>query len=1529
MALFKGRVDVLSAFSPPSVRSGRCYNGPLISLDANDASSNHSAFQSLFAPVDTQTNENNRAKKRRKAADGKAVTVHQVETDLTKSIVLAKVSLDLESLVSRSESRAEESSSYTQNPLAVSLESFHVSHQAPAVRIVFRNTSSNAGIEVTATTDTRTLESTKPHLLIAAALYRKTSVSRAAFCHCRILPPTSDHDAYTLEVELRWTMGLSVVEDPGISAHYMNEDLKLLSRYFRNDNIKKSTMWALSDFYDAVHVPPSDLEPSPRIQHSLTETSLYPFQQRAVDWLLRREGVTFSSSGVLEPFTEPAPPNSFRPMHDATGRQCHVSQLRGKVVANLEEAKDDILQGLRGGILAEEMGLGKTVELIALITHHKRNLLKDDILDVYTGAFVKPSGATLIITPPSILEQWIDELQTHAPELKVFHYTGLPPPSAPKNDHASATIENLMRYDVVVTTYAVLAKEIHHATPPPDRSTRHERRHERRSSPLVGISWWRVCLDEAQMVESGVSQAARVARIIPRCNAWAVSGTPLRKDVQDLFGLLLFLRCDYFANKTAVWNHMDKASFKAIFQQIALRHNKDKIRDELRLPPQKRIVITVPFTAIEDQHYTELMRQMCDACWLTPEGLPLEDGRDASDPEVIERMREWLVRLRQTCLHANVGRKNRKALGAKNGALRTVHEVLEVMIEQNDTAWKSEAREMISNKIKIGHVMAFAGDNGNRAHSALDIYEEALKDTQGYVEACRAELLVERRKLGKSMSEQPEVLTAEDNESDANVEKDGEDLGRIPVVRKSLRLFLELEHACRFFIATTYHQIKEKEGLANPNSEEYHRYDKLEVSWYEQAKAIRRELLKESKGRAQQQMAKVSFRKPFHQIASIDDLPGLGGIEARKILETMDNISDFLNAQAEQIQAWRMRIVNILLLPLVDDDDDKDITGDEYDDSLKAQDELYVYIMALRTLVADRNAAVNGLQDLLVEHELKNAEKQAKRKEDSGEERGHAPELVIEVANIRRKLQAGLEGGSLKGVISGIRSLITGLQWRAESGDARAMAELDVNQRHLARIQAIATQEAKTITELEKEQDMFRGTMNQRLEYYRQFQHISDTVAKWKEELDETLDQRELNKYQKLHAKKRDLVAGLKTKHTYLTHLRTENQTEAKPECIICQDIIEIGVLTTCGHKYCKECINTWWHQHRTCPLCKKKLTSSDFKDISFKPTEIKAQEEAPTQSPSSSSTTPQASTPVETAGPSIYTSIHTTTLQQIKTIDLPSSYGTKIDSIARHLLYLRATDPGAKSIIFSQFSDFLLVLRSALRAFKIGSSSITERDGIARFKSDPAVEVFLLDAKSDSSGLNLVNATYVFLCEPLINPALELQAIARVHRIGQSRATTVFMYLIGDTVEEAIYEISVKRRLEHLGKGSGNTTSTASTATAQNDLEADDAQDTQTTTHDIKEESLDQANSKELRDTSVKQLLRKKGDGEIVHESDLWKCLFGRPRKAVKPVLMEREVQRLQRGGAAEERRIAAIAAGEAGEGEVERWIDFGVYRD
>lgn len=267
----------------------------------------------------------------------------------------------------------------------------------------------------------------------------------------------------------------------------------------------------------------------------------------------------------------------------------------------------------------------------------------------------------------------------------------------------------------------------------------------------------------------------------------------------------------------------------------------------------------------------------------------------------------------------------------------------------------------------------------------------------------------------------------------------------------------------------------------------------------------------------------------------------------------------------------------------------------------------------------------------------------------------------------------------------------------------------------------------------------------------------------------------------------------------------------------------------------------------------------------------------------------------------SIYTDVSSDIMREIKNIDLEGYFGTKIDTLARHLIWLRQNDPGSKSIVFSQYKHFLSHLSVAFSRFKIGHISVDNKDGIERFKSDPAIECFLLHAKAHSSGLNLVNATHVFLCEPLINTAIELQAIARVHRIGQHRPTTIWMYLVSDTVEETIYDISVSRRLTHIvqrekEKGAQSTTSDSPNgATIQN----------------LSETAIDSANSLELQDATLSRLMTGgSAGGEIVRKDDLWQCLFGKANRSGTPghsLEAEREVGRFLRAEAAEERKKAS----------------------
>ena len=88
----------------------------------------------------------------------------------------------------------------------------------------------------------------------------------------------------------------------------------------------------------------------------------------------------------------------------------------------------------------------------------------------------------------------------------------------------------------------------------------------------------------------------------------------------------------------------------------------------------------------------------------------------------------------------------------------------------------------------------------------------------------------------------------------------------------------------------------------------------------------------------------------------------------------------------------------------------------------------------------------------------------------------------------------------------------------------------------------------------------------------------------------------------------------------------------------------------------------------------------------------------------------------------SIYSGISNAVLSQIKNVEVEGSFGTKIDTLARHILFLREHDPGAKSVVFSQFRDFLDVLGRAFAQFKIGFTGIDSKGGVEKFKSDPNV---------------------------------------------------------------------------------------------------------------------------------------------------------------------------------------------------------------
>ena len=1075
----------------------------------------------------------------------------------------------------------------------------------------------------------------------------------------------------------------------------------LLALYAPQEELKSWGPWSPRDFYDSVHVPDKSSISGKGIQDGRLECQLYPFQQRALRWLLQREGVDYSGDRLTlykdekEPQLNDSLPHGFYCTTDADGRSCFASQLLGMMTTDRRLLREPFVS-LRGGILAEEMGLGKTVELIALICLHAQSTLLDG--GHVSSSQIRTSPATLIITPPSILQQWKNELQTLAPALKVLCYYGVRKEASKLCNEELLT--QLQEQDVVLTTYNVLASEIHYSGATPDRDLRHDRKYQRRQSPLTQLLWWRVVLDEAQMIESGVSNAAKVAQLIPRENAWAVSGTPLRKDAKDLLGLLIFLRLEPYCHSASLWDRLItryRATFQQLCGNIALRHTKEQIREDIKLPPQKRVVITVPFTLIEEQHYNHIFQEMCDDCGLDADGGPLTESWDPDSPSMIEKMRSYLTRLRQTCLHPEVGGRNRRALGHGDGPLRTVGEVLEVMIDQNETAIRTEERTFLLSQIRRGQIL----EHAKQSQEALDIWLRALEQSKSIVEDCREQLRSYIERTG---------LTNTDAQASEEPAVEGAASAHTGVYRQRLRAALEIEHICTFFTANAYYQIKTNEALTETDSDQFRTLEKAEEEAYERSKMLRKEMLSETHKRAEIFMTTIKTRaqgQSYVQVPEMTSTTGQAGIESRRILEKLNDLCIVLDHQANQLDEWREKMIQLLLQPLVDEEE-TDLQGDEYETSTKQQDEVYVYMEALRAVVADRHDILTGQSNKLIEYEMKFAHRQAMEGE------GHSPEMMKNLLTIRDDLKAPERLGSIRGIITELRALKTTLRGQEEKPSSRASAEMGIVDRTLGVLQGNAAEQTRAVTGLEQETELFKDTMNARLDFYRQLQQISDTVAPYEEDLNEEARGRALSGMKSTEIKLQARIATLKAKGRYLEHLRDESTADGiQRMCIICQQPFEVGALTSCGHSYCKECLRLWWGAHRNCPTCKKHLSRNDFHQISYKPQELTMQEESIPKGPEVVTTT---------GSISIYSGISNAVLSQIKNVDVDGSFGTKIDTLARHILWIRESDPGAKCIVFSQFRDFLDVLARAFAQFKIGFTGIDRKGGVEKFMTDPSV---------------------------------------------------------------------------------------------------------------------------------------------------------------------------------------------------------------
>lgn len=134
------------------------------------------------------------------------------------------------------------------------------------------------------------------------------------------------------------------------------------------------------------------------------------------------------------------------------------------------------------------------------------------------------------------------------------------------------------------------------------------------------------------------------------------------------------------------------------------------------------------------------------------------------------------------------------------------------------------------------------------------------------------------------------------------------------------------------------------------------------------------------------------------------------------------------------------------------------------------------------------------------------------------------------------------------------------------------------------------------------------------------------------------------------------------------------------------------------------------------------------------------------------------------------------------------------------HELLHENLDSGHKVLLFSQFTSILAVIEDYLKANNISyeyldGTTRNRQQHVDNFNNDDSIKVFLLSLKAGGTGLNLTSADTVIIFDPWWNPAVELQAADRTHRIGQTKPVNSIKLLVRNSIEEKILQLQEKKQ--------------------------------------------------------------------------------------------------------------------------------------
>lgn len=140
-----------------------------------------------------------------------------------------------------------------------------------------------------------------------------------------------------------------------------------------------------------------------------------------------------------------------------------------------------------------------------------------------------------------------------------------------------------------------------------------------------------------------------------------------------------------------------------------------------------------------------------------------------------------------------------------------------------------------------------------------------------------------------------------------------------------------------------------------------------------------------------------------------------------------------------------------------------------------------------------------------------------------------------------------------------------------------------------------------------------------------------------------------------------------------------------------------------------------------------------------------------------------------------------------------------KFENVIHHLESVLSR--GHKVLIFSSFVKQMKIYRAyfekeGLNFAYLDGATKNRAEVVNEFRTNDKIQAFLISIKAGGVGLNLTEADYVFILDPWWNPAVEMQAIDRAHRIGQTKKVFIYKFITKDTVEEKILALQGRKKV-------------------------------------------------------------------------------------------------------------------------------------